>query len=194
MGGPLHAKEQTRNMRLDLHSHPQSPASVVNEFWVAYSWLRKGILHIKYYVKANIASVSLPQKADSVRADGLWENTCFELFLREQSARNYCEFNFSPSGCWAAYQFSAYREDMADLELAEPPHIDFETSDKHIEMEVTLDLSGLAQASAYEVAFSAVIADKSGGKSYWALSHPQAKPDFHHEGSFTHQLKAADSL
>jgi hypothetical protein len=89
---------------------------------------------------------------------------------------------------------STFREDMADLELAEPPHIDFETSDKHIEMEVTLDLSGLVQASSYEVAFSAVISDKSGGKSYWALSHPQAKPDFHHEGSFTHQLKAADSL
>lgn len=181
-------------MRLSLQSHPQSPASAVDELWVTYSWVRSGRLRIRFYVKGAIASLSIPQKTEPLRADGLWENTCFELFIREQSASSYCEFNFSPSGCWAAYQFSAYREDMADLELAEPPHIVCETSDTHVDMKVTLDLSDVAQLSSYDVAFSAVVADKQGGKSYWALSHPQAKPDFHHEQSFTHQLKAANSL
>ena len=39
------------------------------------------------------------------------------MFIRPEDGEGYYEFNFSPSGEWAAYRFSGYREGMADLPL-----------------------------------------------------------------------------
>ena len=181
-------------MRLSLHCHPLISTSAVDEFWVTYSWLSGGILKISYHLEGAIDCLSLPPVTEPERADGLWENTCFELFLREASANGYCEFNFSPSGRWAAYQFLDYRENMVNLELPNPPDIVLDSSTSHIVMEVILDLSNIAHQTSLNAGFSAVIADKDGCKSYWALSHPPEKPDFHHKDGFSHQLKAADSL
>jgi hypothetical protein len=36
--------------------------------------------------------------------------------------------------------------------------------------------------------FTAVIEEQGGVKSFWALSHPDAKPDFHDPACFTAEL------
>ena len=38
------------------------------------------------------------------------------------------------------------------------------------------------------IAASAVLENKSGHKSYWALAHPTDKPDFHHPDGFVLDL------
>src|SRR5207253_6068780 len=48
------------------------------------------------------------------RADDLWQTTCFEAFLRRPGEESYREWNFAPSGQWAAYDLAAYREGRAD--------------------------------------------------------------------------------
>jgi hypothetical protein len=45
----------------------------------------------------------------------LWRRSCFEAFIGHGGGPDYWEYNFSPSGAWAAYHFSAYREGMAPL-------------------------------------------------------------------------------
>ena len=42
--------------------------------------------------------------------DDLWQHTCFELFIGAKNDAEYYEFNFSPSGEWAAYEFRNYRD------------------------------------------------------------------------------------
>src|SRR3546814_17205573 len=55
--------------------------------------------------------------ADSA-TDGLWESTCFEAFLTEEGQPDYTEFNYSPDGRWACYQFDDYRSLLRSDELA----------------------------------------------------------------------------
>ena len=45
-------------------------------------------------------------------------------------------------------------------------------------------------AADLNLAFSAVIEETGGTKSYWALTHPPGKPDFHHPTCFTATLPA----
>ncbi len=40
----------------------------------------------------------------------------------------------------------------------------------------------------WQLGLSAVLEEKDGTKSYWALAHPDGKPDFHEPGCFTAKL------
>ena len=71
-----------------------------------------------------------PARREEGRADGLWQMTCLEAFLRADEAEAYREWNFAPSGQWAAYDFTAYREGMANADVSAPPYIRLE--DKRI--------------------------------------------------------------
>ncbi len=181
-------------MRLNLRCHPLTPVSVVQDISLTYEWRAHGSLWMRYDAEVPPRDLELPEPTDPKRADQLWETTCFELFLQEVGANRYCEFNFSPSRCWAAYQFSAYRDGMRNLQLPKSPDIILESSDSHVAMEVTLGLPDIWGNAALNASFSAVVAEHGGPKSYWALSHPPGKPDFHHKDCFTHQLKAAGNL
>lgn len=44
-----------------------------------------------------------------------------------------------------------------------------------------------------QIALSAVIEEKDGTKSYWALRHPPGKPDFHHPDCFALTLEAPEA-
>lgn len=130
--------------------------------------------------------LSSPSTAAPVRADGLWQATCFELFVKPKGGSGYFEFNFSPSTAWAAYRLDDYRAGMADLPLA-PPRIEPVGND----VRVTVDLGGLPDGE-WLVAFSAVIEEADGTKSYWALAHPPQEPDFHDPACFALELPAPD--
>ncbi|WP_108809932.1 DOMON-like domain-containing protein [Sphingorhabdus sp. Alg231-15] len=181
-------------MRLDLQCHPLTPVSVVDEISLTYEWHAHESLWLRYHAEGLLHDLDLPAWTEARRADRLWQTTCFELFLQEKSANRYCEFNFSPSSLWAAYQFSNYRDGMKHLQLPKQPDIFLDLSDSHVAIEITLGLPDIWGEVPLNASFSAVIAENSGPKSYWALSHPPGKPDFHHKDCFSHQLKAAGHL
>lgn len=114
------------------------------------------------------------------RADKLWESTCFEAFGR-LGDRRYVEFNVSPSGEWAAYEFGGYRKGRADLATGARIH-EVRTGPNFLELDAILDWSDWPHVKA--IGLSAVVEAKNGDKSYWALRHPADKPDFHHPESF----------
>lgn len=138
------------------------------------------------------SDLRLPAWSASERSDGLWHTTCFELFLQRTASDAYWEFNFSPSTRWAAYEFTRYRQDMRNFPLAVDPQIDRGTKQSGYVIEVDVDLSDIPN-TALRMGLSAVIEEKNGRKSYWALAHPGAKPDFHHPDSFTLELPAAET-
>ena len=69
---------------------------------------------LSYTLTGDINALVLPAKSEPGRADDLWQTTCFELFLRGEGAA-YREYNFSPSGEWAAYAFDSYREGRREI-------------------------------------------------------------------------------
>jgi hypothetical protein len=151
--------------------------------------VRKGAkLDLRYAARGQIALLRLPAAKAAARADNLWQHTCFEAFIGASGAPDYCELNFSPSGEWAAYGFTRYREGMRNLEVAAPV-IKMDPGPNNFELSVSLDTKALPHG-AWRVALAAVIEETSGRKSYWALAHPGAKPDFHHPDSFILELPA----
>lgn len=104
----------------------------------------------------------------------------------------YCEFNFSPSTQWATYGFERYRHGMRRLEEVGPPRIDIRAEPGRYELQATVDMAEapLPRDGRWRLGLSAVIEDTDGGLSYWALSHPSPKPDFHNAAGFVYDLPA----
>lgn len=145
---------------------------------------RASQLCLAYQVDCAPALLALPSLQAPVRTDGLWQHTCFEAFIRHgQSA--YAEFNLSPSGQWAAYDFDSYRDGMRAREMS-PPRIEIETGAAQFVLTAVFDVTGLHG----DLGISAVIEEADGTKSYWALAHAAGRPDFHHGACFAATLPA----
>ena len=175
-------------MKFELLPHPAFPASCVRSVMVeltATDW--EDVLFDFTIVGENVV---IPGWETPKRADGLWKTTCFEVFLKVAAFESYYEFNFSPSGLWAAYTFDGYRKGMHYLELAVEPHVDIDP-ERPLELSVDLDLSDTPNVPML-AGISAVIEEQDGTISYWALAHPLGdKPDFHHADCFVIEIPAA---
>lgn len=144
-------------------------------------------LKLRYLARGDIQQLSIPTPASADRTDELWRHTCFEAFIRDSASSAYAEFNFAPSSRWAAYSFSGYRAGMAPLPLERTPQITFDANSRELSLTATLQLPMQFLAS-IELALCAVIEDRQGAKSYWALQHPLGKADFHHNAGFIARL------
>jgi hypothetical protein len=150
-------------------------------------------LEISFRAEGDISRVTIPAKAAALRADGLWQHTCFEAFLRADADDAYYEFNFSPSGAWAAYRFSGRRAGRESPELA-APRIELASDEDVVEMTASIAfgaLPPLARTPLIHVGLAAVIETRDGRLGHWALAHRSAAPDFHDPESFTLAMRIA---
>jgi hypothetical protein len=132
--------------------------------------------------------------ANPDHTDGLWQHTCFEAFIMGPAGEAYWELNLSPSLQWASYHFDSYRAGMRNATELAPPHIGTWMGAEIFRLSAAIDLGRLPDLrgmAAWRLALSAVIEDVKGGKSWWALSHPPGKPDFHHRDCFALDLPPA---
>jgi hypothetical protein len=182
------------NGRHLLLPHPVAERGAVQDLVqeLAVTVARKdGLLLLGYRLSGDLAALRLPEPRPAVRTDGLWRHTCFEAFIGRTAAPEYWEYNFSPSGAWAAYHFSAYREGMAPLMVGAPPVVSRHVGEETLDLDVAVDLSWLERSAAglgLRLGLSAVIEDRARVLSYWALKHPSGKPDFHHADGFAVEL------
>ena len=159
-------------------------------------WTQSAALALTYILKGDLARLQIPPPGPPRRADRLWQHTCFEAFISVKGEPAYYEFNFSPSGEWAAYAFRRYREGapLADDELA--PMIKVRSAKKNLDLDVVINLDRLLKMSPrlqLRLGISAVVEEKRGMRSYWAVKHPPGKPDFHHPDAFALELEAPKS-
>jgi hypothetical protein len=139
-----------------------------------------------------VSRIALPPPVTSFPADDLWRHTCFEAFVAGESSTAYCEFNFSPSTEWAVYGFTSYREGMAPLVHAIAPQVAASITDDRIALEAVVPretLLALPGDSMLRLGLAAVIERTDGGLSYWALTHPGDRPDFHDPAGFVLQIE-----
>lgn len=123
-----------------------------------------------------------------MRQNGLWEKTCFEVFLKPTNGAAYWEFNFSPARNWAAYHFTSYRTGRTDeVRVSDVVIRALDASRDFAQWDVTADLSQVTELKSQKnlsVGLTSVIQTQDGQKTYWALSHSGEKPDFHREEGF----------
>ncbi len=167
---------------LRLLPHPSSPALGISSLEVG---LRRdgGQLRMHWSLKADMQRLLLPAPGPARQADRLWEHSCFELFAAELPA--YREFNVSPDGAWAVYDFRDYRQ-AADTAVPVPDPGLVVTQDYrplHWQLDVSLALAALP-ARTRRIGLSAVLESIDGERAYWALAHPGPEPDFHAAAAF----------
>jgi len=172
-------------MRLALTPHPDFPCEPVHEIAVDVRRTPSG-LSLRYVATGDMTQVRLPPDGPEGRADELWKHSCFEAFIR--AGDGYREINLSPSHQWAAYRFAGYRIGMepADIALV---GFNQHRADDHYDLTANLDLGGLdLPPGRWTMGLSAVIELTDGRLSYWALTHPPGRPDFHHSDAFSLSL------
>lgn len=175
-------------MQLTLKPHPDAqPAHPPFEVWAtvdhAAAFGAVGTLNIWFGIKAPAERFVLPE-AEGGRADDLWQTTCFEAFLRAEEAEGYREWNFAPSGQWAAYDFTGYRVGRSDAEVKEP-YIRMEDNLTWWTLGATI---GIEAGPRWQLGLSAILEETDGTRSYWALAHADGEPDFHAPACFAARL------
>ena len=171
-----------------LTAHPAHPPATVRSVEAKIIGADDSWLRLRWRIEGGQALV-VPPFAGKGRADELWKTTCFELFLRPEGGASYCEFNLSPSERWAAYDFSGYREGMAERPAEREPQTTIRQGSSFAIFDAAIPLTALP-ASDCAMNLAAVIEEEGGTKSYWALAHPADKPDFHDPACFTATLAA----
>jgi hypothetical protein len=148
------------------------------------------ILAIRYALRGRLGELLIPGgAARPARRHGLWEATCFELFLGVKDAPGYWEFNLSPAGDWNVYRLEGYRQGMAEETAFTSLAFSVQRRPDRLGLALELDL-GLIGAADQQLAvgLAAVINFRDQGLTCWALTHPGAQADFHRRESFQVEL------
>ena len=163
-----------------LSPHPETPCAALRSIEVLVEHASASMLEITFALDGKIDELRIPPPRPARVADRLWQHTCCEIFIAPSEGAGYREYNFSPSGEWAAYEFRAYREGAPVQTRA--PAIDVQRSARR------LQLSARVEAIGSRIGIAAVIEAADGTLSYWALRHAPGKPDFHHPTTFALDL------
>jgi hypothetical protein len=169
-----------------LTCHTGKVSNPVRTLQVKVEQSPQGDLRLNYELTGDLSQIHIPVPQPPIATDGLWEHTCFEMFVAVEDESVYHEFNFSPSGQWAAYAFSDYRVRSA-WSVSQAPAISFAQTNGYLLLEaviVTADLPQNIAGKPLQLGLTAVIEANDGSRSYWALHHPEAHPDFHHRAGF----------
>lgn len=165
-----------------LVPHPATPSAIVRSLKVRIERSPQA-LRLAYVLEGEIGRLRIPERRAARAAERLWEHTCCELFIARPGESSYREYNFSPSTQWAAYEFEAYRARARALEVS--PEIEVVQTADRLELGAAVPCTASGKLI---VGVSAVIEERSGELSYWALRHAAGKPDFHHRDAFALEL------
>lgn len=175
-----------------LTCHLETPSRTVREIEVTVKLTKTGKIALGYILRGDLDRLLIPPPRTPCRRDGLWQHTCFELFIGAKNDAEYYEFNFSPSGEWAAYEFRNYRDGGAIEDDGLDPTIAVRPAAGTLELNAGIRLDRLPDFQldvSLCLGLSAVIEENGGHLSYWALKHPPGKPDFHHSDTFALEIQ-----
>lgn len=131
----------------------------------------------EFRLEGEVGAITLPRPGPSIRTDELWKTTCFEIFWQPLGETAYREFNLSPSGRWAAYDFDAFRDGMRDAPVdAIALACSQDETGLRLKASIAAQLPGPAQ-----VALNAIVQHPDGALQHWALAFPPGRPEFHSE-------------
>ena len=137
-------------------------------------------LVLSFVLQGNLGDLVLPDTAERTRSDNLWQSTCLEMFWAEEGRRNYWELNLAPNGAWNVYTFTDYRTGMRQEERIATLLTNTERTTDTFSLTAELGIGNLHTNNApLRVGVSGVLKHRDSRLSYWALAHPEERPDFH---------------
>jgi hypothetical protein len=171
-----------------LQCHPLATGAVppdMGALTASVAFGDDGQLAITYDCVVSLSEIRLPPPTVAGPANELWRHTCCEAFIGVSNTADYREFNFSPSGLWAVYDFSGYRVPCAAAPEGSPAH-QFSTTPTgwRLIAHIPRQLLPRPDPAELDLSVTVVLEAADGGVSYWALTHPRENPDFHDRGGF----------
>ncbi len=175
-----------------LHCHPACvyPEGLAIE--ASTTRTAQGGIDFEFRVTGPVDTLGIPAPSAPAAADNLWQHTCCEAFVGVPGEDAYHEFNFSPSGQWASYRFNGYRQRDTTFAPSARPQLALSRHPGALHLSAHLPSALLPRGNTFDITLSAVIESADGSKSYWALVHPAAQPDFHLRQNFVLTLPAQE--
>jgi hypothetical protein len=176
---------------IDLRCHPSKPTEMVRAIEVLVRRTARSELRMTFRIEGDIGRLRIPPPGVVRIGTDLWRHTCFEAFIAIEGEAAYHEFNFAPSGEWAAYELRGYRDGRPVANETPAPHLVVRSTNSRLELDASVGLDFLSDGHSrapLRIGLSAVI-EASDGISYWALRHPRDKPDFHDAEGFALRLE-----
>jgi hypothetical protein len=179
---------------LSLICHPSTSPGAARGVAARVRRTSADVLGLSFLLDGDLARLVIPPPSAPHRGARLWEHTCFEAFIGVQGSPAYHELNLSPSGAYAVYAFTRYREGvpLADEEAVQ--RVSVRRLGDRLVLGTVVALGRLAAAyveSPLRLGLAAVVEGQGGALSYWALRHPPGRPDFHHADAFALALDPA---
>lgn len=174
-----------------LAGHPDNPARFHQRVEATLAHKSDGALEIAYAIHGLNLDLRVPTPHAPAPAGALWQTTCCELFLGATGQSGYREFNFSPSGQWAACDFADTRRRLPGAVACPAPELAFARGADFMKLTVKLPEAALPRTDRLRLAVTAVLEAEGGHHGYWSLAHPPGKPDFHHHAGFVLSLGPA---
>lgn len=172
---------------LSLLPHAASPALSGVGLEATAQRASHGLL-LRYVLTAPPQLLQMPAPASPGFADQLWQHTCLEAFVTTPDGPHYREFNFSPSGQFAEYHFSDERVRVEASPNPVAPRLRWSITDHGLELVAEVPLDGMPLAQDLLIGLTAVLENRQGQLSHWALHHPKDRPDFHDRRGWTLRL------
>jgi hypothetical protein len=113
---------------------------------------------------------------------------------------SYLEFNFSPSGDWAAYAFDGYRAGARNhYWTGQTPEVRILPGEGATRLLATVPYAALRPLLRKDPvptwqACITVVLETHLGLSYWSLAHPRALPEFHDRAGFIGAISVPEDL
>lgn len=171
-----------------LVPHPDFPSSAISSIVVTVERPVPAALTLTYRATGLLKNVLVPDEVAPGFQDGLWRHSCFEAFTGVEHERSYIEFNLSPSGRYAAYEFDNYRDGMRTTTAPTISHIRMMRTDEWLELRWLIQWSAFETREPWQLSLTTIIEELDRTKSYWALAHAPGPPDFHKRDTFTATL------
>lgn len=143
-------------------------------------------LFLEYKIRDPFNKVQISNHSKDVRKEGLWNETCFEFFIKQPSTGEYLEFHFAPqSGAWNVIHFNSYRKRSVE----QFPWKNFKGLPNRRGFEIDLNMiEQILGPGPYQCGMTTVIKTQN-EISYFALQHSDVMANFHHPASFIETLK-----
>lgn len=141
-------------------------------------------LKLDYEIIGNLSQYNFPKPTKQQRANELWRDTCFELFIANTSQESYHEMNISPSIQWNCYHFNAYKEDMKESTLILAPTIKTTQNDQSYKLSVETTIQEEFFHEILEINLAVILLDTDNTRHFYTLKKRDGVPDFHDREGF----------
>jgi len=141
-------------------------------------------LILEYQILGNLSNYHFPKITTQQRADNLWLDSCFELFVASTNSNSYWEINISPSTKWNIYYFTSYKEGMRKSDIISTPTIKIDRyHDKYV-----LSFESIISKDCFDqgllINLCVILLDRKGVRHFYSIKRREDSPDFHDRDYF----------